>query len=82
MANKLSDQQQGMLSITAGAVILLLYSMGVIQRFLGLLVVVGGLLFIYYGMKLAGYDQYLMRLFKKEKRAVKKKIKAKQASKK
>ena len=73
MLNKLSDQQQGILMMVAG-VVLLLHSLGILQRGLGLLIVVAGALLLYYGVKMAGYEKYIMRLFKKGKKKVEQKI--------
>ncbi|MEX0672426.1 MAG: hypothetical protein WD068_03650 [Candidatus Babeliales bacterium] len=74
MLNKLSDQQQGILMIVAG-VVLLLHSLGILQRGLGLLIVVAALLLLYYGIKMAGYEKYFTAIFKKGKKKVKEEVK-------
>jgi uncharacterized membrane protein len=80
MLNKLTEQQQGILMIVAGAV-LLLHSLGILQRGLGLLIVVAGLLLLYYGVRMAGYEKYITRLFKKSKKKVEETIQEQQEKK-
>ena len=69
MLNKLSKQQQGIVMIIAGSV-LLLHALGILEKGLGFLIVIAGVLLVYYGIKFAGYEKYLSALFKKgEKKA-------------
>ncbi len=69
MLNKLSKQQQGILMMIAGSV-LLLHALGILERGLGFLIVIAGLLLVYYGVKVAEYEKYFATLFKKGEQKV------------
>lgn len=70
---QISSQQQGILMVAAG-IILLLHALGVLQRVFGIIIVIGAVALIFAGIKTAGWDKPLMKLFKQEKKQVRKEV--------